>query len=659
MTVKIILLTIIITVVLGLFTVISCGRAVQPSTQNDEERTSSVGGTPVPTSTKARKVTLYREITAGDLEANLRNASPIVRGRMLGVEELVQTPSDRTDGVYRSYMAFRIQVLEYLRGSGSDTIWAVVYLPGAKGSNAQSTNKVYRHYLKHRDTSWDNLEAIVLLGKAVSSSDPIWGITTQPDYYGLGYFSKKYSDPYDDNDAFIDNPIETYSPNAYGGWLPIAPSGGSNGTKGTRDTGGEQEVLYSKPPHVRVNIDNGSMRATRNAESGSLDTWTLADVRELSSQPPEEIARRIMATSVVMAESYSQDFRAEIHTHSTKVAATAYAVLTATAVAQPTPVPSTIPVATALPTVVPVPPSAPQNLTATTTYENITLSWDVPAGDHSILGYRIFRRTPPAEVEPNILVDNTGTTATTYTDTSGVTYGSRFIYRVQAITAAGAGEASLPVRAIVDELPPPQNLTAVATHDSVSISWDAPAGNHSILGYRIVRRPQRDAEFTQVADTDLVTTYTDTTGIESAAKYIYLVRALIAQGIAADARVAVTTANAPEPEPTAAPTTVPSPVASVEVPQPPQNLIGTWNEDGTITLLWDASSDDSVTGYQILRRRPTQGEDTLTVYVENTGNTAAAYTDTEVTPGIQHVYRVKAINAAGLSEQSNFVRVDP
>ena len=100
-------------------------------------------------------------------------------------------------------------------------------------------------------------------------------------------------------------------------------------------------------------------------------------------------------------------------------------------------------------------------------------------------------------------------------------------------------------------------------------------------------------------------------------------------------------------------------MASVEVPQPPQNLIGTWNEDGTITLLWDASSDDSVTGYQILRRRPTQGEDTLTVYVENTGNTAAAYTDTEVTPGIQHVYRVKAINAAGLSEQSNFVRVDP
>ena len=31
---------------------------------------------------------------------------------------------------------------------------------------------------------------------------------------------------------------------------------------------------------------------------------------------------------------------------------------------------------------------------------------------------------------------------------------------------------------------------------------------------------------------------------------------------------------------------------------------------------------EGVTGYQILRRRPTQGEDTLLVYVTNTGSTA-------------------------------------
>ena len=76
-------------------------------------------------------------------------------------------------------------------------------------------------------------------------------------------------------------------------------------------------------------------------------------------------------------------------------------------------------------------------------------------------------------------------------------------------------------------------------------------------------------------------------------------------------------------------------------------------------LSWDAPDDDSVTGYQILRRRPTEGEDSLEIYVENTGNTDTTYTDTSVTAGVRHVYRVKAKNAIGLSEQSNFVRVDP
>ena len=35
--------------------------------------------------------------------------------------------------------------------------------------------------------------------------------------------------------------------------------------------------------------------------------------------------------------------------------------------------------------------------------------------------------------------------------------------------------------------------------------------------------------------------------------------------------------------------------------------------------------------YQILRRRPTEGEDTLLVYVADTQSTAATFTDTDVT----------------------------
>ena len=94
-------------------------------------------------------------------------------------------------------------------------------------------------------------------------------------------------------------------------------------------------------------------------------------------------------------------------------------------------------------------------------------------------------------------------------------------------------------------------------------------------------------------------------------------------------------------------------------PPPPTNLTATVDADGSVTLSWDAPDDDSVTGYQVVRRRPPMGETTLEVYVDDTGNTDTTYTDESVTAGVRHVYRMKAINAAGLSEESHYVRVEP
>ena len=94
-------------------------------------------------------------------------------------------------------------------------------------------------------------------------------------------------------------------------------------------------------------------------------------------------------------------------------------------------------------------------------------------------------------------------------------------------------------------------------------------------------------------------------------------------------------------------------------PAKPTNLTATVNADGHIVLSWTAPDDDSVTGYQVLRRRPSEGEDTLLVYVADTRSTATTFTDTGVTAGVKHVYRVKAINAAGLSGWSNYVNPTP
>ena len=104
------------------------------------------------------------------------------------------------------------------------------------------------------------------------------------------------------------------------------------------------------------------------------------------------------------------------------------------------------------------------------------------------------------------------------------------------------------------------------------------------------------------------------------------------------------------------PTVEPPPA---DPPSAPQNLSASVNSDGSITLTWDPPADQSVTGYQILRRRAAMGEQALLVYVQNTGTTATTFTDTDVIAGTRHNYRVKAINEAGLGKRSNVTRVDP
>ena len=102
-----------------------------------------------------------------------------------------------------------------------------------------------------------------------------------------------------------------------------------------------------------------------------------------------------------------------------------------------------------------------------------------------------------------------------------------------------------------------------------------------------------------------------------------------------------------------------SATAAPEPPPAPTNLTATANADGSVILTWEAPDDDSVSGYLILRRRPCEGQETLLVYVADTGNAATTFTDTDVTAGTQHVYRVKAVNGAGAGERSNYVNVDP
>ena len=65
-----------------------------------------------------------------------------------------------------------------------------------------------------------------------------------------------------------------------------------------------------------------------------------------------------------------------------------------------------------------------------------------------------------------------------------------------------------------------------------------------------------------------------------------------------------------------------------------------------VYLFWSDPSNDSITGYQILRGPKA---DSLVVIEDDTGSTSTSYTDTAPPAGQTHTYAVKARNDSGLS----------
>ena len=190
----------------------------------------------------------------------------------------------------------------------------------------------------------------------------------------------------------------------------------------------------------------------------------------------------------------------------------------------------------------------------------------------------------------------------------------------------------------------PRNLSATATHDSVTLTWDDP-GDNTITGYVILRRVRVNdtgGEFSElVPDTgSAATTYTDD-AVVAGTTYTYRIKAINEHGGVSE-RSRWFHIDIP-----AAP-----------VPDKPTGLSATASHDA-ITLTWDDPGDDSITGYVILRRLryddPSGHFDEL---VADTGTAATTYTDDTVEANTHYTYRIKAINGAGTSERSRWFHID-
>ena len=119
----------------------------------------------------------------------------------------------------------------------------------------------------------------------------------------------------------------------------------------------------------------------------------------------------------------------------------------------------------------------------------IDLSWTAPANNGAtISGYKIERSTDNSTY--STLVASTGTTATTYSDTS-LTSSQIYYYKVSAINAAGTGDASTVSSATVTTVPQAPTIgTATAGNASATVTYTAGAtGGKAVSAYTATSSP--------------------------------------------------------------------------------------------------------------------------------------------------------------------------
>ena len=221
-------------------------------------------------------------------------------------------------------------------------------------------------------------------------------------------------------------------------------------------------------------------------------------------------------------------------------------------------------------------PASPTGLTApysSISNNSVTLTWDDPE-DGSITGYQVLRRSRDGEEfedgrgarEFVAVVEDTGTAATTYTDSS-VTAHTRYVYRVKARNSAGLSGQSSYVTVETLVAPPvtpqpastvpaaPTGLTAPSSwisDNSVTLTWDDPVDS-SITGYRILRRDivnQPPGTFTAVTEDtgSTATSYVDNS-VEPETRYAYRVKAINSAGTSAQSGYVNVETTAAPPEP--------------------------------------------------------------------------------------------------------------
>lgn len=275
------------------------------------------------------------------------------------------------------------------------------------------------------------------------------------------------------------------------------------------------------------------------------------------------------------------------------------------------------------------PPTFPYALSATqkvpaSAFE-INLTWS--DGSNNENGFRIERKTGTNGTwEQAGLV---GANLRTFKDTDDLTASATYHYRVFAYNERGDSPPSNLAGVTTADIAPanPQNPTAVPISASeIRIAWTDVSLNET--GFRISYRKGTTTGWTQQDIAANLTEYT-VTGLDSNTTYSFVVQAFNAIGVSySGTQVTATTFDVSPSAPTA--------------------LVATTLSQAQIRLAW---TDNSVNNTHFVIERKTGETGTW-----NEIRTAAAndthFTDGGLTVNTRYFYRIKAVNAVGVSEFS-------
>jgi len=258
-------------------------------------------------------------------------------------------------------------------------------------------------------------------------------------------------------------------------------------------------------------------------------------------------------------------------------------------------------------------PDAVTTFTATTGNGEVVLSWTAPSSDGGspIIWYQV------SSDNGTTWVNATSNTGHTFTE---LTNGMEYTFKVCAVNAIGTGTESTQTATPVSVPDTVTDFTATAGDRKVVLSWTAPSsdGGSPIIVYRV----SRDNGATWVNAT--YNTGHTFTRLTNGNEYTFKVCAVNAVGTGTESTQTTT------------------PVA---VPGAIMNFTATAG-NGKVILSWIAPSSDGgslITGYRV-------SSDNGETWVNASSNTG--HTFTGLTNGMEHIFKVCAVNAVGTGTES-------